>query len=104
MVSYIKGGTKAKVFENWILKRIFDPKTDQSGERRRLHNEELHSLYFPPNIVWLIKSKRLRLADHIVRMKESRSAFKMLTSKYAGKRPLGRPKYRWYDNITLELK
>ena len=66
---------------------------------RRLHNEELHSLYRSPNIVRVIKSKRLRWTGHVVRMEEGRSAFKILTGK-----PTGRPRRRWEDNIRMDLK
>jgi hypothetical protein len=69
-----------------------------------LHNEELHSLYRSPNIVRVIKSRRLRWAGHVARMEESRSAFKMLTGTPARKRPLGRPRLRWEDNIRMDLK
>ena len=72
-------------------KRIFGPKRDENGEWKRLHNEELHSLYRSPNIVRVIKCRRLRWAGHIARMEEDRSAFKMLTGIPAGKRLLGRP-------------
>ena len=68
---------------------------------RRLHNEELHSLYRSPNIVRVIKSRRLRWAEHLARMEEGRSAFKILTGKPIGKGPLGRPRRRWEDNITI---
>ena len=71
---------------------------------RRLHNEELHSLYHSPNIVRMIKSRRLRSAGHVARMEEGRSAFKILTGKPIGKRPLGRPRRRWEDNIRMDLK
>ena len=74
------------------------------GEWRSLHNEELHSLYHSPNIVRVIKSRRLRWAGHIVRMVEGRSAFNILTCKHIGKRPLGRPRRRWEDNIRMGLK
>ena len=67
------------------------------------HNEELNSLYRSPNIVRVIKSRRLRWAGH-VRMEEGRSAFNILTGKPIGKRPLGRPRRRWEDNIRMELK
>ena len=70
---------------------------DENGEWRRLHNEERHSFYRSPNIVSVIKSRRLRWARHVVRTEESRSAFKMLTVKPTGKRPLGRPRRRWED-------
>ena len=81
---------RLRVFENRILKRIFGPKRDDNGEWRRLHNEELHSLYRSPNILRAIKSRRLRWAGHVARIKEGRSAFKILTGKPTGKRPLGR--------------
>ena len=68
-------------------------------EWRRLHNEELYSLYRSPNIVRVIKSGKLRWADHVARMREGRSAFKVLISLPAGKRYLGRPRRRWEDNI-----
>ena len=71
---------------------------------RRLHNEELHSLYRSVNIVRMIKSRILRWAGHVDRMEESRSAFKMLTGKPTGKRPLGRPRRRWEDNIRMDLE
>ena len=71
---------------------------DESGEWRRLHNKELHSLYRSPNIL-----RRLRWAGNIARMEKSRSAFKILKAKPAGKRPLGRPRRRWEGNITNVL-
>ena len=70
--------------------RIFGPKRDENGEWRRLHNEELHSLYRSPNIFRVIKSRILRWAGHVARMGKGRSAFKILTGKPTGKRPLGR--------------
>ena len=76
---------RLRVFENRILRRIFGP----NGEWRRLHNEELHSLYCSPNIVSVIKSRRLRWAGHVARMEKGKSAFKILTGKPTGKRPLG---------------
>ena len=70
---------RLRVFENRILRRIFGPKRDENDEWRRLHNEELHSLYRSPNIAKVIKSRRLRWADHVARMEEVRIAFKILT-------------------------
>ena len=71
---------------------------------RRLHNEELHSLYRSPNIVRMIKSRRLRWAGHVARMKEPRSAFKILTGTSTGKRPLVRSRRRWEDNMRMDPK
>ena len=73
-------------------------------EWRRLPYEELHNLYHSPNIVKVIKSRRLRWADHVARMEEGRSAFKILSGKPTGKIPLGRPGHRWKDNIRMDLK
>jgi hypothetical protein len=72
------------------------------GKWRRLHNEELYSLYRSPSIVRVIKSRRLRWAGHVARMEEGRSTFKILTGTLAG--PLGRPRRRWEDNIRTGLK
>ena len=77
---------------------------DENGEWRKLHNQELHSLYRSPIIVSAIKSRRLRWAGHVARMEEDRSAFKILTGKTTGKRPLGRSRRRWEDNIRIDLK
>ena len=71
--------TLLSVFENRILRRIFGRKRDSNGEWRKFHNEELHSMYRSPNIVRVIKSRRLRLAGHVARMEEDRSAFKIST-------------------------
>ena len=92
------------MFENRILRRIFGSKRDEIGEWKRLHNEELHSLYRSPNIVRVIKSRKLRLAGHVARMEEGRSAFKILTGKPTGKRPLGRPRRRWRTILEWTLK
>ena len=77
----LKEKRKLRVFENRILRQIFGPKRDENGEWRRLHNEELHSMYCSPNVVRVIKSRRLRWADHVTKMEEGRSAFKILTGR-----------------------
>ena len=89
---------------NRITRRIFWAKRDESGEWRRLHNEELHSLYRSPNIVRVIQSRRLRWAVHVARLEVDRSAFKILNGKPIRKRPLGRPRRRWEDNIRIDLE
>jgi hypothetical protein len=78
------------VFENRDLRRIFGPKRDDvTGDWRKLHNEELHNLYSSPNIIRMIKSRRMRWAGHVARMGEMRNAYRILV----GKRPLGRPRH-----------
>ena len=79
-------------------------KRDEDGEWRRLHKEGLHSLYRSSNIVRVIKSTRLKWAGHVARKEEDRSAFKISTGKPTGKRPLGRPRRRWEDNIRMDLE
>ena len=78
---------RLRLFENRILRRIFGPKSSENGGWRRLHNEEIHSLYRSPNIVRVIKSRRLRWAGHVARMGEGRGAFKVFTGKPKGNRP-----------------
>ena len=75
-----------------------------SGEWRRLHNEELNDLYPSPNIVRVIKSRRMRWAGHVARMGEERGVYRVLVEKPDGKRPLGRPRRRWVDNIVRVIK
>ena len=92
------------VFENMVL-RIFGPRRDVvMGEWRRLHNEELNDLYCSPNIVGVIKSRRMRWAGHVARMGEERGVYRVLVGKPEGKRPLGRPRRRWVDNIRMDLQ
>ena len=95
---------RLRVFKKRILTRIFGPKRDENGEWRRLHNDELHSSYRSPNIDRVIKSRKLRWKGHVARVEEGRSAFKILTGKPTGKRPLGRPGRRWEDNIRMNLE
>jgi hypothetical protein len=90
------------VFENRVLRRIFGPKRDEvTGDWRKLHNEELHNLYSSPNR--MIKS-RMRWAGHVARMGETRNAYRILVGNPEGKRPLERPRYRWVDNIKIDLR
>ena len=78
---------------------MFGSKMDVNRERKRLYNVELHSLYRSPNIVWAMKSTRLRWAGHVAIMEQGWSALKVLTGKPTGKSHLGMPRRRWEDNI-----
>ena len=96
---------KLRVFENMVLRRIFGPMRDEvTGEWRRLHNEELNDWYSSPNIVRVIKSRRMRWVGHVERMGEERGVYRVLVGKTEGKRPLGRPRRRWVDNIRMDLQ
>jgi hypothetical protein len=76
---------------------------EEDGSRRKLHNDELHDLYSSPNIVRVIKSRRMRWAGHVARMGEERGAYRVLVGRPEGKRPLGRPRHRWEGNIKMDL-
>ena len=96
---------KLRVFENMVLRRIFVPRRDEvTGEWRRLHNGELNDLYSSPNIVRVIKSRRMRWAGHIARIGEERDVYMFLVGKPEGMRPLGKPRRRWVDNIRMDLQ
>jgi hypothetical protein len=83
-----------------VLRRIFGSKRDEvTGEWRKLHNEEPNDLYYSPNIFRVIKSRIIRWAGHAARMGERRDVYRILVGKYQGKRPLGRPRCRWEENI-----
>jgi hypothetical protein len=87
------------------LRRIFGPKRDGViGQWRKLYNEELNDLYPTPNILRVIKSRRMRWAGHVARMEEGRGVHKVLVGKPEGKRPLGRQRRRWEDNIKMDLQ
>jgi hypothetical protein len=91
-----------RVFENKVLRRIFGPKRNEvTGKWRKLHNEELRELYSSPSIIGIIKSRRMRWAGHVARM-EKRNAYAYM-GKPKGKRPLGRPRHRWVDNIKMGI-
>ena len=96
---------KLRVFEDMVLRRIFGPRRDEvTGEWRRLHNEELNDLYSLSNIVWVIKSRKMRWAGHVARMGEERGAYRVLVGKPEEKRLLGRPRLRWVDNIRMDFQ
>jgi hypothetical protein len=86
-----------------LLRRIFGPKRHEvTGGWRKLHNEELHNLNSSPSKIRVIKSRRMRCAGHVARMGERRNAYRILVGKTEGKRPLGRPRRRWVDNIKMD--
>jgi hypothetical protein len=96
---------RLRVCENKVLWRIFGPRRDEvTGDWRNLHNEELHNLYSLPNIIRMIKSKRMRWAGNIALIRETRNAYGILVGKPEEKRPLGRPRRRWVDNIKINLR
>jgi len=94
-----------RVFQNKVLRRIFGPRSDEvTGEWRRLHNEEVNVLYCSPNIVRVIKWRRMRWAGHVARMGEERGMNRVLVGKPEWSRPMGRPRRRWVDNIRMDLR
>jgi hypothetical protein len=95
---------RLRVFENRVLRRIFGPKRDEvTGGWRKLHNEELFGLYSSPSIIRVIEARRMRWAGHVVRMEEVRGTYNILVGKPEGRRPLGRPRRRWEDNIKMDF-
>jgi hypothetical protein len=96
---------RLRFVENMVLRRIFGPKRDEvTGEWRRLHNKELYTLYSSPNIIRVIKLRRLRWAGHVARVGERRGAYRALVGKPEGRRPLERPRRRWEDNIKMDQR
>jgi hypothetical protein len=95
---------RLRVSENRVLRRIFGPKREEDGSWRKFHNDELHNLYSSPNIVRVIKSRRMRWAGHVALMEEGRSVYRVLIGRPEGKRQLGKPRRRWEDNIKMDLR
>ncbi|KAJ4438974.1 hypothetical protein ANN_14928 [Periplaneta americana] len=96
---------RLRMFENKLLRKIFGAKRDEvTGEWRKLHNTELHALYSSPDIIRNIKSRRLRWTGYVAHMGESRNGYRVLVGRPEGKRPLGRPRRRWEDNIKMDLR
>ena len=96
---------KLRVFENMVLRGMFGPRRDEvMAEWSTLHNEELNDLYSSPNIVRVIKSRRMRWAGHVAHMGEEMGVYRVFLGKLEGKRPLGRPRHRGLDNIRTDLQ
>jgi hypothetical protein len=87
-----------------MLRKIFGPKSEEDGSWRKLHNDELHSLYSSPNIVRVIKSRRMKWAEHVARRGEGKGVYRVLVGRPEGKRPLERPRRRWEDNIKMDFR
>jgi hypothetical protein len=95
---------KLRMFENRVSRRIFLTVSDEvTGEWRKLRNEELNDLYCSPSIVRVIKTRRMRWAGHVARMGKQRGVYRVLVGKPDGKRPLGRPRLRYEDDIKMDL-
>jgi hypothetical protein len=94
---------RLRVFENRVLRRIFGPKNDVTRVEKT-KKEERNDLYSSPNIVQVIKSRIMRWVGHVARMGESRGVYRVLVGKPEGKRPLGRPRHKWEDNIKMNLQ
>jgi hypothetical protein len=91
---------RLRVFENRILRRISGPKREEDGSWRKLHNDELYILYSSLNIVRVIKSRRMRWTGHVARMR----VYRVFVGRPEGKRPLGRPRRRWEDEVKIDLR
>ena len=93
------------MFLKYKVAILFGPKRDEvTGDWRKLHNEQLSDLYSLPNIVQVVKLRRMRWAGHVARMGQGRGVFRVLVGKPEGKRPMGRPRHRWEDNIKMDLQ
>jgi hypothetical protein len=101
----LKEEHRLRVFENRVLRKIFGPKRDEvTAVWRRLHNGKLHNLYSSPDIIWQIKSRRMRWTGHVARMGEGRNVYRILVGKPEGNRPLERPRHRWDDGFKMDLR
>jgi hypothetical protein len=87
-----------------VLRKIFEPKKEEDGSWRKLHNDELHNLYSSPNIVRVIKSRKLRWDGHVALMGMGRGVYRVLVRRPKSKRPQGRFRCRWEDNIKMDLR
>jgi hypothetical protein len=96
---------RLRMFENKALRRIFGRKRDEvTGDWIKLRNEKLRNLYSSPNVIRMIKPRRMKCAGHVARMAVKRNAYRVFVRKPEGKRSLGRPRYRWMDNIKIDLR
>jgi hypothetical protein len=100
----LKEEHRLRAFENKVLRRIFGPRRDEvTGGWRKLHNGELRELYSSPSFIRIMKARKMKWVEHIARMGENRNEYRLLVGKPEGRRPLGRPRRRWLDNIRMDL-
>jgi hypothetical protein len=95
---------RLRVFENTVLRRIFGSKREEGGSWRKLHHDEPHGLYSSLNIISVIKSRRMRGAGHVACMGEGRGVYRVMVGMSEEKRPLGRPRRRWENNIKMDVR
>jgi hypothetical protein len=96
---------RLRMFENRVRRRIFGPKrAEVTGELRKLHNEGSNDLYSAPNVIRVIKSRRMRWARHVSRANERRGVYSVWVEKSVGRKPLGRLRHSWEDNIKMDLQ
>ena len=96
---------RLRVFNNRVLKRILRPERDKvTGELRKLHNEEVNDLYPTPKIFRLMKARRMIWVGHLALMGQGTAVYRILLGKPEGKRPPGRTRCRWEDNIKMDLQ
>jgi hypothetical protein len=100
----LKEEHRLRVFENRVLRKIFRPKRKVDESWRKLHNDEFHTLYSSPNNFTVIKSRRMRWAEHVARRGEGRGVYRVLIGRPEGKIPLGRHRRRWDNNIKMDLR
>jgi hypothetical protein len=100
----LRGEPRLRVFENSVLRKILGPKREEDVSWRKLHSDELHILYSSLNVVRVIKSRRMRWAGHVACLREGRVVYGVLVGRPKGKRPLGRARCRWEDNIKMDLR
>jgi hypothetical protein len=96
---------RLRVFENRVLRGIFGRKRGEvTGEWRKLHSGELHSLYSSPDIIRQIKLRRMRWVGHVACIGDGRNVYRVLVGKPEGKSPLERPRRRWEGGIKMDLR
>jgi hypothetical protein len=101
----VRKNCKLRIFDNRVQRMILGPKRGEiTGEWRRLHNKELYALYSSPNIIRLIKSRRLRWAGHVARMGDRRVAYRVLVGIPEARRQRRRPRRKCKDNIKVNLQ